>query len=140
MENLHGRELIDAIHPLHEASRQHSIYAGQELRELVRYLNHATCDRAGREAALPSPAIVDSVAWSLQLTLEMLPQLMRQMGIRLSEFRAMPRFGTDDGDKAKAKVRALAAENQLFGIAVALEGLARNMYAACQETTHLNFD
>lgn len=140
LNDLHGRDLIEAVHPLGELDRDHMIHAAQEMRELVRWMNHATCDRAGREAALPYPSSLDSVAWSLQLALESMPQLMRQLRMRLAEYRKMARFATDDGDQAKARQRAMAAETQLSGIEVAMEGLARNMYEVCRETTHLKFD
>lgn len=131
-QDLNGRELVAELHPLSEISRDHTRKASDEIAELVRYLNHVTYN----DEALPYPIDSDSLVSNIGAALDMLPQLMEQLGGRLTRLTNRPDLSTDDTSDPAARVSVAVAA--LERVRANLGPAASAMRDVRRQTSHLN--
>jgi len=87
-----AEDAVNQLHPYGKRDWEHTMAAAAEIAELVRYLNRATLD--GPAAAIPDPSTAASVIDSLRTALVRLPQLLDQLGSRMTAFRDHPNLAT----------------------------------------------
>lgn len=132
-------DLVATLHPYGQWSERHTVGAATQIAELVRYLNHATMDRP--DEALPDPNTAAAVLGALHTTCTRLPQLLNQVGARLSELSDDPDLATGSSEHPAAHLahRAVAA---LATAGPALTELASAVQAAfyAADRLYLNVD
>lgn len=108
-------------------SPEHTATAARAAAELVRYLNHAT--RTG--AALPDPVAVYDTLTALAVTVDGLPQTLRQMAARLSDLAEDDNIAVDSlGEQISPSTAARWASDTLTDAASQLAGTRRLLAAA----------
>lgn len=138
--DMDGRDLVLTLHPINQASHEHTYKAGDELGELVRYLVHATLpERVHR--ALPYPISVDDLVKNLRYAVEGMPQLLEQIAARLALLRADPDLATDSpNDGVSAEQRAAEAEENLRVLADQIRGMSGQWSVIRRNTGRLKFE
>lgn len=139
--DLEGRDLIQALHPIYEASPEHTAAASDEHGELARYLVHVTLPERAHKA-LVYPGDVDRLVQNLRYGMATMPQMLNQVADRLSAISREEYFATDDGPNAgiTAEQRATEAISDLRALADLMGQVTDSFSRVGKNTSHLKID
>ncbi|MER6757586.1 hypothetical protein ABT235_25770 [Micromonospora echinofusca] len=100
VKTMPAADLIAHLHPHDQPSREHTLAAVAQIRELVRYLATVTGPHTA-STALPAPNVVSDVSLILRDTMPDLAELFQALSARTEQFADSRRLYTyleDDGD------------------------------------------
>ncbi|WP_018807372.1 hypothetical protein [Salinispora arenicola] len=130
-------DLVAYLHPIDQPSREDTLAAVAQIRELVRYLAAVTGYASSQ--ALPAPNVVSDVALILRDAMPDLAELFLRLSARTEQFSNSGRLYTyrDDGN-AHAYAYAIQAEKALRAVASTVRALEDDLDAAGQAGTTFN--
>lgn len=140
-KDMAAADLVAHLHPVDQPSRQHTLAAVAQIRELVRYLATAA-DPHTASQAFPAPNVVSDVALILRDAMPDLAELFQVLAARTTEFGDSLRLYTyDDGDQAPAGGAAYYVEQaaeKLLAVTASVEALQAALDAAGEAGTKFN--
>ncbi|MEU9510746.1 hypothetical protein AB0D32_31215, partial [Micromonospora sp. NPDC048170] len=136
-------DLIAHLHPHDQPSREHTLAAVAQIRELARYLATVTDHPQDVSKALPAPNVVSDVCLILRDAMPNLAELFQALGARTEQFADSPRlysYAEDDGDAppGSAAHYVTQAATKLLAVASTVNTLRTTLDTAGEAGTMFN--
>lgn len=141
-KNMPAQDLVAHLHPVDQPSRQHTLSAVAQIRELIRYLS-TVADPHTAAQAFPAPNVISDVSLILRDAMPDLAELFQALSARTGQFADSLRLYTykaddDDLPAGGAAHYVEQAATKLSDVAATIELLRADLDAAGEAGTMFN--
>jgi hypothetical protein len=142
VQTMPAADLVAHLHPIDQPSREHTLAAVAQIRELIRYLATVAGPRTSSKA-LPAPNVISDVSLILRDAMPDLADLFQSLAARTEQFADSPRlysYQEDDGDApaGSAARNVEQAATKLLDVASTVDALKTALDTAGEAGTTFN--